>query len=1091
MVSKAVVEPGFAERLAAILAAAIGATVLAGWMLNVPLLKSVVPGAVEMKANTAVGLLLAAVALFMLADNPSQRRQRVAQALALVVASLGFATFGQYVFGWQLGIDELLFRDTANAYNAIRGRMSPYSAVAFATIGLALAALPIPTLRPLTWLGATAVALIGAVSLLGYLWNVAELVTDQLLPPVAVNTALAFILLGGGTLLALRRSAISAGIRVSTFTRVEMKIVSGFVGALVLLVLGGAFTYRAGTQVTDAARIVTRTQEIRAALGQVYATISDAQAAQRNYLVTGEKRFADEYARKAAEVGRDERTLAGLVIDPAQMQNLAELRSLTAQKLKALALGIEIYNQRGFAAAKDVVTAGEGTQLMREISTQMERMDEREYELLTQREAALRGTRQLTLISLLLTLAVAAGVFLVLFRSIRQETFARQRAERNLVDMAGGVPGALYRVRTRQGGRSSFEFLGDTQALFGLSRKAVLQDAGVVWDPVFDEDKPALKAAFGQAKSALTPYEQDFRVRRPDGLVRWIRSSAAPVQDDDGGIVWNGYWSDITGQKTMEEELRRAREAAEAGNRAKSVFLAVMSHEIRTPMNGVLGMLELLSLTKLDAEQRRTLDVVRESGKSLQRIIDDILDFSKIEADKLEIRPEPTSIRELIEAAQNIYSGTASTKGVIIDYSTDPRISPAVLVDGLRLRQILNNFISNAVKFTVDGSIQIKAEWIGRANNEERVRFSVRDTGTGISPEAQKRLFQPFVQASADTAHQFGGTGLGLTICKRLADLMGGSIEMESELGKGTTMMLTLSMPIADPADVAAPERALKQEQFAAAVAAGRRAPSVATAEAEGTLVLVVDDHPTNRALLCRQINTLGYAGEAAENGVDALHKWKSGRFSLVVTDCNMPKMDGYELARSIREAEAANGGKRTPIIACTANASADVAEACFAAGMDDYLPKPVGLSLLSNKLKTWLPIREAAASRPAKPEAPAELAVHSDRDPPIDTSVLVAVCGGDAAAQSEILAEFRQANEADAVALKEGVAAADAARITHISHSMKGASRMVGANALAVVCEHIEQAGRANDLRLVTAHMDAFEHELRRVDGYFDSLSR
>ena len=275
-----------------------------------------------------------------------------------------------------------------------------------------------------------------------------------------------------------------------------------------------------------------------------------------------------------------------------------------------------------------------------------------------------------------------------------------------------------------------------------------------------------------------------------------------------------------------------------------------MSHEIRTPMNGVLGMLELLSLTKLDAEQRTTLEIVRESGKSLLRIIDDILDFSKIEAGKLEVRPEVASIKEVIEGVLNIYSGNASSKGLLLKPIVDPQISPAVLVDPVRLRQILNNFVSNAIKFTSQGTIEIKAELIERADGEDRVRFSVKDTGIGISAENQQRLFQPFSQAEGDTARRYGGTGLGLTICRRLADMMGGSIEMVSELGKGTTMILTLSLPIADPKDLPKTDPEGTRDLLSATTRMRRMAPSVAQAETEGTLVLLVDDHPTNRMLL-------------------------------------------------------------------------------------------------------------------------------------------------------------------------------------------------------------------------------------------------
>ncbi|MEO8501389.1 MAG: ATP-binding protein, partial [Vicinamibacteria bacterium] len=489
---------------------------------------------------------------------------------------------------------------------------------------------------------------------------------------------------------------------------------------------------------------------------------------------------------------------------------------------------------------------------------------------------------------------------------------------------------------------------------------------------------------------------------------------------------------------------------------AKGVFLATMSHEIRTPMNGLLGMLELLSMTHLDDSQRATLEVVRDSGKSLQRIIDDILDFSKIEAGKLKVSPEPASIAKAVEGVFHLYSGNASAKGLLLNYSVDARISPSLLIDPLRLRQILNNLVSNAIKFTEKGSIHLKAELAGRENGHDRVRFSVQDTGIGVSPEDQRRLFEPFAQASGPSSPQSGGTGLGLTICRRLATLMGGSIEMTSEVGKGTTMILELSLPMATP-EAAAPAETLVKMR--------RTAPDAAQAEAEGTLVLVADDHPTNRLVLLRQVSALGYAVECAKDGLDALAMWKSGRFRLVITDCNMPVMDGYELARNIRRIEGEKGSARVPIIACTAIALGGEADTCLAAGMDDYIAKPVGLKNLATKLDKWLPL-------------PSEVAL-------LDRSVLSGISGGDAATEQEILTDFRRVNDEDAARLKDAVAAADLGAVRQGSHRILGASRSVGAVALATVCERLERASRENDWKAIEVEMGAFRREIERLNAH------
>jgi two-component system, NarL family, sensor histidine kinase EvgS len=544
-----------------------------------------------------------------------------------------------------------------------------------------------------------------------------------------------------------------------------------------------------------------------------------------------------------------------------------------------------------------------------------------------------------------------------------------------------------------------------------------------------------------------------------------------------------GDYSNLVVQREQETralmaDLTRARDEAQSANRAKDSFLATMSHEIRTPLGGLMGMLELLSMSPLADEQRETLETACDSGRSLLRILNDILDWSKIQEGKLDLAPQATSIAGLLAEVANTYAHVASGNSVTLAQQVDERLSPALMVDPLRLSQVLNNFVSNAVKFSRRGGrVELRAELIARSEGAEAIRFSVKDTGIGIDLQAQSRLFQSYGQASADTARMYGGTGLGLAICRRLADLMDGRIDVASEPGRGSTFSITLTLPLARTGVEPRRDRAT----IAAAASAWPLVHGAAAADAP--LVLVVDDHPVNRKLLARQLGLLGLRVETAQDGKEALPLWRDGRYALVITDCHMPQLDGYELTYAIRGIEADQARARTPIFAWTANALADEIEKCEAAGMDELLVKPADLAQLKRMLEKWLPITAQAA--PDQPEAPQAAAA----PPLLDLTHLTVMCRGDSAAVRENLLEFRRTNDQDAVQLRQAVAQDDLARVEHATHRMLGSSGIVGAQDLASACRYINHASRAGDRETVAEGMRALEHEVQRLNAYIDSL--
>ena len=532
---------------------------------------------------------------------------------------------------------------------------------------------------------------------------------------------------------------------------------------------------------------------------------------------------------------------------------------------------------------------------------------------------------------------------------------------------------------------------------------------------------------------------------------------------------------DIARREEAQSQAAEARELAEHANRAKSTFLAAMSHEIRTPMIGVMGMLEVLARTRLDEHQRSMLSTSQSSAQSLITIIGDVLDFSKIEAGKLEIEPCTIALPALVEATVSNFVHTASAKGLLLNAEIDPALAPAVVADPVRLRQILANFLSNAVKFTEVGGIELTAKVLEDAPERQLVELAVRDTGIGVPDEVQRELFKPFAQAGAGTTRRFGGTGLGLVICRRLAELMSGEITMQSTPGVGTTMRLVVPLDVGDPAQVEEIERA--DDGRTPAV---RALPSVEEAEREGSLLLLAEDHPVNRTVLVSQLNAAGFAVETANDGREAIELFARGRYGLVLSDLNMPRMNGFELTAAIRELEAGEGLAHTPVIALSANVMEGEPERCIAAGMDDFVAKPTTIPFLASKLRRWLPQLDwpAADALPAAP-APARAA-----EGVLDVAALSELTGGDMRLAGELLEDFVQESRADLAQLRSVYERGVADDVRRQAHRIAGAARMIGAREVRDVAGRIEREAAAGDPQweLLGALLDPLADALARV---------
>jgi len=567
-------------------------------------------------------------------------------------------------------------------------------------------------------------------------------------------------------------------------------------------------------------------------------------------------------------------------------------------------------------------------------------------------------------------------------------------------------------------------------------------------------------------------FNVESNLLRQDGENFWAHLIAKSLDlgSYSGGEIWVIH--DINEMKVKERKLKELKRSAETANQAKDSFLATMSHEIRTPLAGMLGMLELLSMTHLDNEQQSTLDAAWNSGRGLLRIVSDILDWSKIEEGKLELSMRPTSIKRLLQEVVNTYSRAASAKNLVLWQQADDRIGTSHIVDPLRLSQVLNNFVSNAIKFTQSGEVVVRAELIDRTENGERIRFSVSDTGIGIDEKTQRKLFQRYRQGNADTARMYGGTGLGLAICRRLAELMDGSIELDSKPELGSTFSIILALPLGDaPGEVV---RYLDHE------VQQRRALPLFKQSENSPLVLAVDDHPINRDLLARQIKLLGLRVRTAENGREALQMWRNGHFALVITDCHMPEMDGYGLAKSIRKIESEQKLKPVPIIAWTANALDEEVRNCHAAGMNELLVKPASLAQLKAVLAKSLSL---ALTGNDETRALVELEF-GDKTRVIDFSELSKVVP-DAADHVQVLRDFQVHIRNDYNELLEILEKDELVIVSEIAHRMVGSSRMVGAKQLAKACKAVEWSAHRKDTAGTKKARELLDDAIKQFDNF------
>ncbi|MFL5911731.1 MAG: response regulator [Gaiellaceae bacterium] len=731
--------------------------------------------------------------------------------------------------------------------------------------------------------------------------------------------------------------------------------------------------------------------------------------------------------------------------------------------------------------------------------------------------------------------------------------------------------------------RDRLEWSDELYRIFGLVPGQVDLTFDGVLERVHPEDSERVRRVVQASLERGEPFVIDFRIVRADNnQVRWMEGRGEHFRDDAGtSVIMRGTAQDVHDSKLAAEALAEVRDQALEASRLKSEFLANMSHEIRTPMNGVIGLTGLLLDTDLDAGQRKYADGIRSAGENLLAIINDILDFSKIEAGRIELEEMDFDIRELVEDVSALLAEPALIKGLEFVSYCYPDLPTAVRGDPVRVRQILTNLVGNAVKFTDNGEVVIRVRHTAEDERSVLARFEVVDTGIGIDPADKARLFEPFTQADPSTTRRYGGTGLGLALARRLAEVMGGEIGVESELGRGSTFWFTvrfrkrdggrseapagqttlegvralvvddnetnrlvledqlrnwgvradavpgpadalerlwaaagqgeayqiavvdLQMPVMDGVQLALaigsdpllaglpvillssgaglrPEEAqragirlslmkpVRQSELYDALlrvmAAGqeraaepRARPDTAGGDGHGEPVLVVEDNPINQAVAKGTLVKLGYPVDLATNGREAVEAVFRKDYAAVLMDCQMPEMDGYEATAEIRRREGSE--RRIPIIAMTASAMQGDRQRCLAAGMDDYVPKPVRIEEIRAALERWV----APGGTPAPvPDADGHGRWSGKELPVLDRSQLdqleelgASVGGPDFVRQ--LVEDFEAQAVARLVDLRIAAERGDVSRLARSAHSLKGGAGVLGAARVAAACAELE----------------------------------
>jgi PAS domain S-box-containing protein len=975
-------------------------------------------------------------------------------------------------------------------------------------------------------------------------------------------------------------------------TTLQSKVAIGFVlaGLGLVFILVVQIRYITGL-LSDSAE-VERTHEVKRHFDKLFSLVKDLERGHRGYLIGGDPMYLEPYYEAENAIPQEIETLKHLVIDPAQDHRLLAVQPLIEEELAFSKESIRLRNEKGAAAAAEWFQSGRGVWIVRQMRDLATEMDQAEMQLLADRSGKERRGAEFALIAsgagVILNLFVYSFLFYLVRREIRQRDAAEnalmesEERRKYFVEHSGNI---LYRTGTE----GILTFLNPAvETILGYQPDELVGRSSL--DLVAPEWRERVAKFYAeQLKKQILNSYYSFPVNRKDGSEVWLGQNVLLTKREGEVTGMQVMARDITRGVQLEEELARARDAALESARLKSEFLGNMSHEIRTPMNGIIGMTSLLTDTQLDKEQLHFVDGIRESADSLLAIINDLLDFSKIEAGKLTIELAEFELVPLVEGVVSLFTKPAESRNLELTSIIEADVPTHVESDSARLRQILINLTGNAVKFTQQGEVALSVKCIERRATDAMLRFEVRDTGIGIAPEAQSKLFNAFTQADGSTERRFGGTGLGLAISKQLVEALGGEIGFDSREGEGSTFWFVLPVLLPTELQVSESEAlndleglrtlvvddqatnrkvikkqltswgvfAVEAESFETALNALRSAanhcrpfdvalidgliddrqglelartirsdreiPSVrlilsctfgqrvsedelkdagfraslmkpvrrselydclvtvttnvalrgrasldAVVRAEAgsdvpeddnaisfkprATLLVVEDNPINQQVARYQLEKMGYRAAIAKDGIDALAMLERNDYALVLMDCHMPQMDGFETTARIRSRS--DDKALIPIIAVTASGGSGERDKCLRAGMDDFLLKPFRKEELSDTITKWLP----SASQ-------AEQAVKSDG---VLSETADDVANGLKQLEEDygkemvlkVIEMFIPDSEERIARIDQAIKQEDFRVLEESAHGLKSGAANLGAKEMATLCEQLETQG-------------------------------